>query len=75
MKHTEHLDMGTCHGTTSLGERGQIVIPKKVRTKLGLTKGDNFLVIEKGPGIILIPVSVAETMITDFTEALKKIRN
>lgn len=67
-------DMGTCHGTTSLGERGQIVIPKKARTKLGLIKGDNLLVIEKGPVIVLIPVTVAEKMITDFTRGLKKIR-
>ena len=64
--------MGTCHGTTSLGERGQIVIPKKVRDGLGLGKGDNFLVIEKGPMIILVPVNVAESMITDLTRGLKK---
>lgn len=73
MKRVKHVDMGTCHGTTSLGERGQVVIPKKARTKLGLTKGDNFLVIEKGPVIVLIPVSAAETMIADFTEGLKKV--
>lgn len=75
MKRATHLDMGTCHGTTSLGERGQIVIPKKVRTKLGFTKGDNFLVIEKGPVIVLIPVSVAETMVSDITKGLKKVNN
>lgn len=74
MKRTRHVDIGTCYGTTSLGERGQIVIPKKARTKLGLSKGDNFLVIEKGPVIVLIPVSVAETMIEDFTEGLKKVK-
>lgn len=65
--------MGICHGVTSIGERGQIVIPKKARLKLGLAKGDNFLVIEKGSAIILVPTSVAQTMIEDLTEGLKKI--
>lgn len=72
MKKPVSIDMGTCHGTTSLGERGQVVIPKKARMQLGLTKGDNFLVIEKGSVIVLVPVQVAQHMIDDLTHGLKK---
>ncbi|MDD2870455.1 MAG: AbrB/MazE/SpoVT family DNA-binding domain-containing protein [Candidatus Gracilibacteria bacterium] len=34
-------------GTTSIGARGQIVIPKEVRDKLGLEAGDNMVVLMK----------------------------
>jgi len=62
---------GTCHGTTSIGERGQVVIPKKVRSKLGMKKGDNFLVIEKDGMVVLAPTEVIESMIDDLTRGLK----
>ena len=35
-------------GTTSLGERGQIVIPAGARKALNLKKGDKLAVISKG---------------------------
>ncbi len=34
-------------GITSLGERGQIVLPSKLREELNLTKGDQFVVVTK----------------------------
>jgi AbrB family looped-hinge helix DNA binding protein len=66
---------GTCHGTTSLGERGQVVIPKKVRSKLSLKKGDNFLVIEKDGVIILAPTSVVESMISNLSNLSEELKN
>ena len=63
------------HGTASVGERGQIVIPKKARAKLGIQKGDDFLVIEKESMILLVPTDVAETMLHTLTTTLKKIQN
>lgn len=62
---------GTCHGTASIGERGQVVIPKKVRSKLGMKKGDNFLVMEKDGMVVLAPTEVIESMIDDLTRGLK----
>lgn len=35
-------------GLTSIGERGQVVIPAKARKALQLKKGDKLLVISKG---------------------------
>ncbi len=66
--------MGTFHGVASIGERGQIVIPKKARAKLGIQKGDNFLVIEKESTILLVPTGVAESMLQHLTSTLKKIQ-
>ncbi len=34
-------------GITSLGERGQVVIPSEIRDEMGLKKGDKLLVFAK----------------------------
>lgn len=36
-------------GTTTVGERGQVVIPADARKHFNINKGDNFLVISGGP--------------------------
>lgn len=35
-------------GLTTIGEKGQVVIPSKLREELNLDKGDQFVVITKG---------------------------
>jgi AbrB family looped-hinge helix DNA binding protein len=40
--------------TTTLSARGQVVIPSEVREKLGLRKGDDFLVLNSDDGDILL---------------------
>ena len=35
------------YGVSSLGERGQIVVPAKMREDMGLEKGDNFVFVSK----------------------------
>ena len=37
-----------CWGVTSIGERGQVVVPAKARKFLKLKKGDKLLVMSKG---------------------------
>jgi AbrB family looped-hinge helix DNA binding protein len=39
--------------TTKLSEKGQVVIPKEFRKKMGLKTGDQFLVIAAQEAIIL----------------------
>lgn len=41
-----------CGGVTSVGERGQIVIPVEVREKLKLKKGEKLLVFSKSDKFI-----------------------
>jgi len=65
---------GAIHGTTSLGERGQVVVPKKLRDSLELEKGDDFIVLEKGGAIVLIPSGIMSKFVADITGQLKNIK-
>jgi len=42
------------YGVSSLGERGQIVIPAKMREEIGLEKGDNFVFVSRDKFIGMI---------------------
>ena len=41
------------YATTKLSSKGQVVIPEEVRNDLGLTEGDQFVVIGQGDAVIL----------------------
>jgi len=64
---------GEFYGSTSIGERGQVVIPKKLRISLDLKKGDKFVVMEKAGAIMLLPTDLMKSFITDITSQLKKL--
>jgi len=53
-------------GVTTVGERGQVVIPVKVREELGLEKGDQLVVVSKGKKFIGL---VKESEITDMLKS------
>ena len=55
---------------TSLGERGQIVIPQIFRENLRLKKGEKFIVVEKGGTIILKRIEPPTK--EEFEQLLKK---
>lgn len=39
------MNHGKIFGTTSIGERGQVVIPSEAREELGIKSGEKFLVL------------------------------
>lgn len=45
------------YGTSTIGEKGQIVIPAKAREKLGITSGDDFIFFGHGPMIHVVKAS------------------
>jgi len=45
---------------TVIGERGQVVIPKEVRARLGLKPRTRLLVIEKGDAVIMKKLNLEE---------------
>ncbi len=48
-------------GTVTLGDRGQLVIPKAAREHLGLAGGQRLIVLsEDGEGIALVPAEIFE---------------
>ena len=54
-------------GTVTIGERGQIVIPKAAREKFGFKSGDRLVVVSDEVGIALLP--------TEFFERMMNVRD
>ncbi|MFA6525391.1 MAG: AbrB/MazE/SpoVT family DNA-binding domain-containing protein [Patescibacteria group bacterium] len=48
--HEEHV----FYGTTTIGEKGQVVIPAEAREKMNLKKGEKLLVFSMGNGMIAL---------------------
>lgn len=42
--------------TTKMSSKGQIVIPEEIRSSMGLTTGDNFVVVAEKDVVILKPI-------------------
>ena len=53
----------TFYGSTTVGERGQIVLPVKLRKDFNINKGDKLLVVGN-PDVSLITLINQETMST-----------
>ncbi len=58
--------------TTKMSSRGQVVIPENVRNDLGLSAGDQFVVVaEKG---VVILKGIEKPSMNDFDALIKKAR-
>lgn len=57
-------------GTVTLGDRGQIVIPKAARDHLGMMRGDRLIVASDEVGIALIPAEFFESKMKEIMEKL-----
>ena len=55
---------------TAMSTRGQVVLPKKIRTALNLGPGTQFIVFSDQGNILLKPIS--EPQLSDFEAVLKK---
>lgn len=53
MRHSSHGHKHF-HGTTTLGEKGQVVIPADARKAMGLKSGDKLLVFAMGQNMIAL---------------------
>ena len=53
-------------GTVTIGERGQIVIPKAARDKLNMKAGDRLIVVSDEVGIALLPAEFFEKKMMEF---------
>lgn len=60
------------YATTKLSSKGQVVIPEGVRDKLGLTEGDQFVVIGQGDAIVLKVITPPR--IAEFGKLLSQAR-
>ncbi|MFA6447560.1 MAG: AbrB/MazE/SpoVT family DNA-binding domain-containing protein [Patescibacteria group bacterium] len=63
-----------CFATTTIGERGQVVIPKEIRDLLELKVGDRFIVLATHKhGMALIPMEHAKEFMTHLKQQMEDI--
>jgi len=63
-------------GTTVMGERGQVVIPKEVRDNLGLKPGSRIMVLQhKCDAIALIPADRMRSMLEEMNKRVTQTLN
>ncbi len=62
------------YGSTSIGERGQIVIPSELRSEFNINPGDKFIFFSMGKVISLVKADDAKEMIDGISNmiSLKK---
>jgi len=58
---------------TTLSSRGQIVLPTNIRQKLGLKRGDKFLVYDYNKMIVLKPIHFSDIK-SKLSSILKKFK-
>ena len=56
-------------GTVTIGERGQIVIPKAARDKLGMKAGDRLIVVSDEVGVALLPAEFFEKKMREVMDS------
>ncbi len=54
-------------GTVTIGERGQIVIPKAARDKFSFKSGDKLIVASDEVGIALLPTELFERIMREYS--------
>jgi len=54
-----------------MGERGQIVIPQRIREEMGLQKGEKFMILQDKEHLILKPARMTRE---DLTALIEKAR-
>jgi len=59
-------------GSVTLGDRGQIVIPKPARDKFALKAGDRLIVASDEIGIALLPAEEFESRMREFMAAISE---
>ena len=59
-------------GTVTLGERGQIVIPKAARDRFDLKAGDRLVVVSDEHGIALVPADYFVSKMQELMDKLNK---
>ncbi len=61
-------------GSTVMGERGQIVIPKDIRDRLRIKPGAKMMVMQHGDSpIMLLPVEQMQAMIQQMSARVAKL--
>ena len=67
---------GVFYGSTTMGEKGQIVIPAEARKALGLKKGEKLLVFGVHGNIVaLAPIGELQNILKKLSKKTEKIQS
>jgi len=69
------MDVEKCfYGSTTVGERGQVVIPAEARAELGIKAGDKLMVMRDPmvKGIVLAKIEAFQTLLEDIKGKLEQ---
>lgn len=73
----QNKKQGQFYGTTTIGEKGQIVIPVEARDKFGIKKGEKLLVFGMGDDMLVIAklenLAKIESHLANQLETIRKI--
>jgi len=61
------------YGSTTVGERGQIVVPAEARRDLGLSVGEKVIVMSHGHGLLLLPADIVAKAVSESMNRLADI--
>jgi len=73
MKNLKNPFNADCMDVSTIGERGQIVIPKNIREKMKMKTGDKFLFLFHDQTVMLAPISSFKVLAEHFQKSLKEI--
>lgn len=59
-------------GSITMGERGQVVIPKDVRDQFGLKSGDRLVILTNEDGIAILPAETFEARLAALMDQLNQ---
>lgn len=72
-KHHDFKNHGF-YGSVTVGERGQIVIPREARAKLNIEPSDKLVVFGNGPMIHLVKSNQIDAFLEKMTQKFSMIR-
>lgn len=58
---------------TKVDDKGRVVLPRELRSKLDINPGDEFIVDELGPGSLVLKKVDLRAMIEDIIEKAKNV--
>ncbi len=63
------------YGTSTVGERGQIVIPAEARAEIGFNPGDKVMIMRHPThkGVMLFKLEAVREFLNEFQEGLNRI--
>ena len=63
------------YGSTTVGERGQVVIPKEIRREMKIGPGDKFFVFSRlNKIIVFLKAENFDTIINEMTRTLESLK-